>query len=463
MAKVRRICFLALLAAALFAAGASVYRQVFVRRQEFRCEPSGEVLSNPMTGFAAAADYAELAERTALVYVQLTWREWEPQEGVYDIDFVKEKFLLERWREAGKRVVFRFVCDEPGEEAHMDIPDWLYVQTGDGAFYDCEYGKGYSPDYQNELLIVRHAQAVKALGEAFGQDDFFCFVELGSLGHWGEWHVKYDEGIPRLPSEETCGRYVEPYPEAFPNARFLMRRPYVYTANYGMGVYNDMTGDRKSTEQWLGWLEAGGSYDGAETPLRYTACPSVWERSPVGGEFTSSRTMEELLSSDLEGTLELLDRSHMSFIGPKIPEPEEWEKWRQGAEQVLKRLGYRYGVSEAQITYDTLTRKLRVDAVLVNHGTAPLYFDWPLCFYVMDGNGEVLQRIPAEVKLTECAQGGTVPLRIETDCREWDRENVPVVAVGIEDPRTGEPAVALDMKCRQDGYRYRLNETERRD
>ena len=31
----------------------------------------------------------------------------------------------------------------------MDIPEWLYERTGDGVFYDTEYGKGYCPDYSN--------------------------------------------------------------------------------------------------------------------------------------------------------------------------------------------------------------------------------------------------------------------------------------------------------------------------
>ena len=29
-------------------------------------------------------------------------------------------------------MVFRFVCDLPGDEPHRDIPDWLYEKTKDG-------------------------------------------------------------------------------------------------------------------------------------------------------------------------------------------------------------------------------------------------------------------------------------------------------------------------------------------
>ncbi len=77
----------------------------------------------------------------------------------------------------------------------MDIPKWLYEKTGgDGTWYEGAYGKGFAPDYNNELLIRYHSLAVQAMGEHLGKDGLIAFVELGSLGHWGEWHVNYGTG-----------------------------------------------------------------------------------------------------------------------------------------------------------------------------------------------------------------------------------------------------------------------------
>ena len=188
--------------------------------------------------------------------------------------------------------MIRFVCDVPSDEEHMDIPDWLYDKTGDGTFYDTAYGKGYSPDYGNEQLIAYHRKAIEALGQQYGGDHFVCFVELGSVGHWGEWHVKYDEGIQRLPFEDVLEQYVTPYVDAFPNASLLMRRPFSYVDAYGMGVYNDMTGEKEDTEEWLDWIKDGGSYREPESPMKYTPVPDIWNHAPVGGEFTSGITME---------------------------------------------------------------------------------------------------------------------------------------------------------------------------
>ena len=118
-------------------------------------------------------------------------------------------------------------------------------QTGctgkqDGDWYDNDYGKGFAPDYSNTTMIRRHTQAVKAMGERWGSDSLISYIELGSLGHWGEWHVYYGAGIRRLPLEEVREQYVKVWPEAFPNAMILMRRPFCSAKNYGFGLYNDM-------------------------------------------------------------------------------------------------------------------------------------------------------------------------------------------------------------------------------
>jgi len=120
-------------------------------------EKSNEVIVNPLIGYAPIAEYTSVAEKYSLVYVDVTWRELEPEEGVYDFAGIDESNQLDMWREQGKRVVFRFVLDKPGDKKHIDIPDWLYDKIdGDGDVYDNSYGKGFSPDYENEIIIKAH-------------------------------------------------------------------------------------------------------------------------------------------------------------------------------------------------------------------------------------------------------------------------------------------------------------------
>lgn len=427
------------------------------QRKTYIYQKTGAAFKNPMMGFAPTADYEEAVGDNTLVYVGLTWRELEPEEGVFAFAKIEDDYDLKRWREEGKKVVFRFLCDVPRDEKHMDIPEWLYEKTSDGVFYDCSYGKGYSPNYDNQIFIEYHAKAIAALGEYFGKDHFFCYIELGSLGHWGEWHVNYSAGIPRFPSEEVCRQYVEPYVTAFPNAKLLMRRPFSFVTEYGMGVFNDMTGEPEATEEWLGWIYNGGVYSSASKPIELFPCEEVWNHAPVGGEFTSSLSMEEMLITKQAQTIELLRESHMIFAGPMCPIANEEEtEYPQAVTEILKNIGYRYGVTKATMAQNKFLGTMKVSLELKNYGVTPMYFKWPVCLYLLDAQGQILQRFETDIDLTKITADATKKVQVKF-VDEYIKDADAIVAIGIENPETDIPEVYLDMNTESQNKMYFLN------
>ena len=259
---------------------------------------SQAAFGNPLMGYVPSAWYNEVSEDISLLYMDITWAELEPEEGVYNWASIDEENQISRWRKEGKHLVLRFVCDIPSDEEHMDIPEWLYEKSGEaGRWYDGEDGKGFAPDYNNPTIISCHRKAVRAIGEHFGQDGLISYVELGSLGHWGEWHVNYSEGIQRIPREAVRDKYILPWTEAFPDAMILMRRPFASAEKYGFGLYNDMTGQPEATQSWLGWINNGGEYDQTGEKNVIVPMNDFWKTAPSGGEFTSSLSMEEMLDT----------------------------------------------------------------------------------------------------------------------------------------------------------------------
>ena len=148
----------------------------------------------------------------------------------------------------------------------------------------------------------------------------------------------------------------------------------------------------------------------------------------------------------------------MSFIGPKCPIAcDEEEKFPDEVNAVRSKLGYCYGVSESSIAYSRLSGKLRLNLSISNYGAAPMYFDWPLCVYVLDDSGNVLERVETNIKLSEIA-GGTVKQVEATLALDKDKfEDIPILAIGIENPETGEAEIQLDMDVENYGYKYLLN------
>ena len=377
--------------------------------------------------------------------MDITWAELEPEEGQYNWESIDKENQLSRWRKEGKHIVLRFVCDVPGQEKHMDIPEWLYGKIDhEGTWYDVEFGKGFAPDYNNEEMIRYHAKAVEALGEHLGKDGLISYIELGSLGHWGEWHVNYSAGIQRLPNEAVRKQYVVPWTGAFPDAMLLMRRPFSHASEYGMGLYNDMAGHPDETEVWLREIENGGDLTQIDEKNALISMHDFWKTAPVGGELTSSFSMEVLLETNLDQTATLIRESHTTFLGPHVAN----NQYLQGYHTVLKSMGYRLRISEAVLSNKLKETKLSM--TWANDGTAPFYKDWPVWVYVTDENGDTIEKKQVEMKLSSILPGESVKTEICLETKKLvdlagKKYNI---RIGVEDPMTGKENLRLAMKCR---------------
>lgn len=405
---------------------------------------SQTTFGNPLMGYARNAWYNDVSEDISLLYVDITWAELEPEEGVYAWEAIEEKNQYARWKKEGKHLVLRFVCDIPGNTEHMDIPEWLYEKSGKaGKWYDGEYGKGFAPDYENSTIISCHEQAVKALGARFGQDGLISYIELGSLGHWGEWHVNYGEGIQRIPGEEIREKYILPWIEAFPDAMILMRRPFAAAKKYGFGLYNDMTGHPQGTQSWFDWINNGGDYDQTGEKNAIVSMKDFWKTAPSGGEFTSSLSMEEMMDTNLSGTVELIREAHTTFLGPKIPDEDYADEYKE----VLKNMGYRLWISKAEIK--STRNSSHLELTWENSGVAPLYKDWPVYVYIEDDTGKLVEKrkIPMEMSSVLPGEKKVTSIMLETDRLNSLLEKGYRLAVGIEDPMTETPSVRFAMEA----------------
>lgn len=405
---------------------------------------SQTTFGNPLMGYARNAWYNDVSEDISLLYVDITWAELEPEEGVYAWEAIEEKNQFARWKKEGKHLVLRFVCDIPGNTEHMDIPEWLYEKSGKaGKWYDGEYGKGFAPDYENSTIISCHEQAVKALGARFGQDGLISYIELGSLGHWGEWHVNYGEGIQRIPGEEIREKYILPWIEAFPDAMILMRRPFAAAKKYGFGLYNDMTGHPQGTQSWFDWINNGGDYDQTGEKNAIVSMKDFWKTAPSGGEFTSSLSMEEMMDTNLSETVELIREAHTTFLGPKIPDEDYADEYKE----VLKNMGYRLWISKAEIK--STRNSSHLELTWENSGVAPLYKDWPVYVYIEDDTGKLVEKRKIPMKISSVLPGEkkVTSIMLETDRLNSLLEKGYRLAVGIEDPMTETPSVRFAMEA----------------
>lgn len=437
----RKTGILALCLALLIGGGTAVW--FWPKTKTWEVQEGEKPAANPLKGWVCWGENLSAGAGLSLAYVPVYWSEAEPEKGVYDFDGLEEKYHFREWREQGTRVILRVVLDSPSDEGEMNIPQWLYEEMGgDGAWYENDYGSGFSPNYENALLKQYHGKFIKALGERYNEDPQIAFIQLGSLGHWGEWHVHEESGIRQFPDSTVTDGYVRDYLEAFGKKKLLLRRPYGIVQEAGLGLYNDSFGDPAAQEEWLDWIQNGyiSSQNGQELP----GAPDFWKKAPSGGEFSTSHDMGWYFGENFHTTLRYLKESHTTFLGPNIPEKEDVteERW-ENAEKFAQEMGYCFTVRSSRLKYQR-GRDKRIEILFENIGTAPFYEDWEVRIALKDENGQTMwqQDFPAELSAWQKQENfsrtleGTAGLEAE-GLSVW---------VGIVDPMTGSCRVKMAME-----------------
>lgn len=298
-----------------------------------------QVLNNPYMGWAPSAMETSIEQPHRLVYVELKWAILEPSPGKYQFKKIERENQFAHWAREDVSIIMRLILDKPGPKKHLDIPEWLYEEIRqDGTWYANSYGKGFSPNYGNPVLIARHRQLIEALAERYNNQSQIAFIQLGSVGHWGEWHTK---GVKdAFPKAEIADQYVQPYLDYFNRKYLLMRRPMVIARDKKLGLYNDAFGNREQTEDsYLQWINNG--YTNWMTGEAVPKMPDFWKYAPSGGEMTYSRSFEPLRDSAIEDTIRLARLSHLSWLGPYCPVKRLDEAIQRNADRLQKTMGYR--------------------------------------------------------------------------------------------------------------------------
>ena len=160
--------------------------------------------------------------------------------------------------------------------------------------------------------------------------------------------------------------------------------------------------------------------------------------------------MEELLDTELSRTLQLLDASHMSFLGPKAAQPA----YSQGYQAVLKRLGYRLRVTTLKLMpHDG---EAVVTLTVANEGAAPFYWDWAANLYLESTDGTTLSTVQLPLSLPKLMPGETQTVEVvlkEVDLWALLLLHKEHLTIGIVDPMTDRDAVRFAMNAPQQNGR----------
>jgi len=188
-------------------------------------EETNEILANPGMGWQTFHRTAKQDKSlpswipSTVHYARWGWGELEPQPGKLNTEFLDK--VLRETREAGQQLAFRVMCCSTSK-GHPYHPQWL-KEIG-GRELPCDYeGQGPLPipDLDDPIVLQRHLDFIKRLGERYDGHADIDHIDLGSIGWWGEWHLSGSKTC-KLTSLENRRKVVDAYLTAFQKTPLLM-------------------------------------------------------------------------------------------------------------------------------------------------------------------------------------------------------------------------------------------------
>ena len=300
----------------------------------------------------------------------------------------------------------------------MQLPQWLYDKIGgDGNWYTIDSThRGFSPNYANSTLIEAHRQLITALGQRCDIDPIIAFIQLGSLGHFGEWHIINSAGS--MPSPSITARYVDHYKKAFPSKVLMFRRPVSQMKAMDAGLYNDMIGDSAATNRWLEWISNGRDTEF----LDMIAIPDFWVHRTFGRRISRNGDPNRYLGDDsIVETMRQIAVSHTSMIGPSAPIDFSDPAIKANAQRLLDTMGYRFQIQTVTIQQTAVPgTTITLRQSWKNSGNCPMYYPWPVHIQ--------LRQVTSQDRLTDqninesamqLADTILATYPVDTDVRNW--------------------------------------------
>ncbi|MCL2425483.1 MAG: DUF4832 domain-containing protein [Oscillospiraceae bacterium] len=116
---------------------------------------------------------------------------------------------------------------------------------------------GLGPRYEHHMLAIHHEALIRAMAEEIADADspwrVVAQVQIGSLGHWAEWHNWPIEDKDTFPNAEFAYEIVRHYVDAFAgidNVQLSMRYANWIATRYNMGIHHDQAAQNQHFTVW---------------------------------------------------------------------------------------------------------------------------------------------------------------------------------------------------------------------
>ncbi len=314
---------------------------------------------------------------TSIVYIRILWKEFEPERGVYNYEFIEN--ILKEAEAHSQTLVFRLMAHST--RASDDVPEWLK------ALIPCPErpdGMRVKDSPTDPLFLELFLEAIRRFGERFDSSPYLEAVDISLPGAWGEGHNL------ELYPDNLFEMIVDTYTSVFKNTQLMTQitRPNLIryakdTADINVGWRGDGLGD---PEHILNFY-----------PPKIEAISENWKTAPVAFESFWWLCEWKRQGWDIDDIIEKTLSWHISSLNAKsMPAPIEW---KDKIDAWVRKMGYHISIDFAEYESEAakggqLALRLGVD----NVGVAPIYKDLEFNVRLKSGNKEYVFNTDVDVK-----------------------------------------------------------------
>ena len=144
------------------------------------------------------------------LYLRLAWAFLEPEEGKFDWSYIDN--IVQKYVPKGYKISFRISCKETGPAPgsvpvevngiRYATPYWV-VKAGAKGIEKPEFGSAsWTPVWDDLVFLEKLDNFHKAFAKKYDGKPWVRYVDIGSIGEWGEGHTYFSTRIPPTMKEK---------------------------------------------------------------------------------------------------------------------------------------------------------------------------------------------------------------------------------------------------------------------
>jgi len=143
------------------------------------------------------------------LYLRLAWSYLEPEEGIFDWHYIDD--VVEKYVPSGYGISFRITCKEtgtwPGSAGQQQngvmyaTPVWVEKAGAKGTVTEAWGTRSWTPKWDDQVFLEKLDNFHRRFAERYDGKPWVRYVDIGSIGEWGEGHTSFSTKVPPTPDE----------------------------------------------------------------------------------------------------------------------------------------------------------------------------------------------------------------------------------------------------------------------